>query len=624
MSDRSIFSALSFFIVVVAGLSLYPANAALALEQDHGNPGQFIDNIRKGISGLSKYFWSPKAQIPGESIEQPAKADKALAPVPKVPQTDAKKATKATKVEGARPATAARATTKQKPAGKPEQMIKLDNKMARVPVSPKTTFESKTAIDHKNKLAGPQKDTTVATKNVPTAKPAQKASGSSINAYAQPNSQPSAIANAKKQIAKQPATGKISSLVTPKAIVKNEPASAKPAKPSSPMTPTGKTAKDKKIGLTKPKTARKSVAKKSAAVSVQPKIPSIKKAAAGAIVAASAKTSKQQLVPNDKGTYIWVPNIGSQLSQRFGLTGIPAKGLHANGGLNRTDGRWAFAPKKRGMLPSIYGLSAEIHAAGDAGVWVGGGRNWVYVFDKNRSYGSIVGGAKAKKKAASKSGKSVASLKSGAKKPAIANKADKSAKTQKINKPGQAQIKKTLKKAAKLQKGIEVKRAGKKLAQAPRQQAVTKPLTRSAGQAKAGPKMARNGKWSRVNNRWVFVPQSKPGQMNGANMRGLADQVAKAPVTGGWVQRQNRWVYVAPQQGKTGAGANGPKRVQKGIVHNDTMPAKAKNKDVGRVPLIAEKKTAQTKSTKTRAAKKPVASAQAAKPGFAIVSKTHR
>ena len=48
MSDRSIFSALSF-VVVVAGLSLYPGNAALALEQEHGNPGQFIDNIRKGI-----------------------------------------------------------------------------------------------------------------------------------------------------------------------------------------------------------------------------------------------------------------------------------------------------------------------------------------------------------------------------------------------------------------------------------------------------------------------------------------------------------------------------------------------------------------------------------------------
>ena len=119
MSDRSVFSALSFFIVVVAGLSLYPANAALALEPDHGNPGQFIDNIRKGISGLSKYFWSPKAQIPAQGTEQPAKGDKALAPVPKLPQADANKASKASTTKSAKP----------------------DNKMARVPASPKTMFE---------------------------------------------------------------------------------------------------------------------------------------------------------------------------------------------------------------------------------------------------------------------------------------------------------------------------------------------------------------------------------------------------------------------------------------------------------------------------------------------------
>ena len=118
---------------------------------------------------------------------------------------------------------------------------------------------------------------------------------------------------------------------------------------------------------------------------------------------------------------------------------------------------------------------------------------------------------------------------------------------------------------------------------------MAKPQTKSAGQAKAGPKMARNGKWSRVNDRWVFVPQSKPGQMKGANMRGLAEQVAKAPVTGGWVQRQNRWVYVAPQQGKA--------------------------------PKPTKKMAAETKSAKTKVAKKPLASAQAAKPGFAIVQK---
>ena len=117
MSDRSVFSALSLFVVVVVGLSLHPGNTALALEQDHGNPGQFIDNIRKGISGLSKYFWSPKAQIPGERTEQPEKGT--------------------TKSKEASPAITAPAAIAKKQAGKSGQMIEPDNKMARVPASPK-------------------------------------------------------------------------------------------------------------------------------------------------------------------------------------------------------------------------------------------------------------------------------------------------------------------------------------------------------------------------------------------------------------------------------------------------------------------------------------------------------
>ncbi len=154
---------------------------------------------------------------------------------------------------------------------------------------------------------------------------------------------------------------------------------------------------------------------------------------------------------------------------------------------------------------------------------------------------------------------------------------------------------------------------GKKLAQASSQQAVTKPLSKRVGQVKTGPKLARNGKWSRVNNRWVFVPQSPPGQMKGAIMKGLAEQVAKAPVTGGWVQRQNRWVYVAPQQGKAGSATNGSKRVQKGIVRNSTINAtpKVKNKDLGKAP----------NSAKTKAVQKPLVRGQSTKPGIALVRK---
>ncbi|MCP4932847.1 MAG: hypothetical protein GY927_01275 [bacterium] len=587
MFDRSVFSALSLFLVV-AGLSLNPGNAALAVEQDHGNPGQFIDNIRKGISGLSKYFWSPKAQIPGESTAQPAKGDKVLAPVIKPQQADEKKATK---VHDAKPAISAPAAIVKKPVSKPAQMIQPDNKMARVPASPKTTFESKAATDHKKRMAVTKKAGSVVTKTTPTAKPvlkvakpalavkpalkvksAQKASRSSSKALAQSSSQSPAIVSMQNKIAKQSLTRKTTSLVTPRAILKNKPAPVTPAKRVSPMAIAGNTAKDKKsFGAMKQKTAQKPFVKKSAAVSVpsnsasvQTKMPSIKKTVVATVVAANTKTPKQQLVPNDKGTYIWVPNIGSQLSQRFGLTGIPAKELHANGDLNRTDGRWAFAPKKNGMLPSIYGLSAEIHAAGETGVWVGGGYNWVYVFDKKRSYGSIVGGTRAKEKVAAKLAKPVESLKSGAfksgfagvQKPAIANKADKSAKTKKIAKPIDAQINKTTKKAARPQKGIEVKKATKKLTQAPRQHTVIKPLGKSAGRAKAGSKAVSNGKWSRVNNRWVFVPHSQPGRMAGANMvpktsaaTGLAEgpDASEVKTTKNqkiWVRKNNKWVYV--------------------------------------------------------------------------------
>ncbi|MCF6199025.1 MAG: hypothetical protein L3J67_06425 [Hyphomicrobiaceae bacterium] len=48
--------------LVVLGLALFTlvGSPVLAAEGEHGNPGQFVENIRKGLSGISQYFWSPK------------------------------------------------------------------------------------------------------------------------------------------------------------------------------------------------------------------------------------------------------------------------------------------------------------------------------------------------------------------------------------------------------------------------------------------------------------------------------------------------------------------------------------------------------------------------------------
>ena len=615
MSDRSAFSALSFIIVVV-GLTFYPGSAALALEEDHGNPGKFIENIRKGLSGLSKYFWSPKEQLPADGKEQQARGDKALAPVSKIPgvETSAispKAAAKTIpKVVGAKPVIPSPAKASIKAPTK--QKTISAKKPAGVQTIPKTAFESKTVVDRKKKMATPK--TTPVQKNVtakvskpvspvaPVAKikPAQKTTRPSLKALSQPASQSKAIAQAQKNNAKQQAREKISSLVTPRPIQKKK----SQALDTSKTAPAGKAVKDKKpVVSMKPKSFQKPRANKSAAATMQSMKKAIKTAPMAVMAATSPKAPKQKLVNNDKGTYIWVPNIGSQLSQRFGLTGIPAKGLAANGDLNRADGRWAFAPNKRGQLPSIYGLSGEIHAAGDAGVWVGRGRNWVYVFDKGRNYGSIVGGIKASKKAAAKPAKPVASVK-----PNALN-AQKSGKAHNAKKP-QSPNKAELKKAAKPQKGIEIKKAAKQVPSSSKNPTAAKPASKTVAKAIPGPKTARNGKWSRVNNRWVYVPQAQPGQLKPSNMTGLAEQVAKAPVTGGWVQRNNRWVYVAPRQAKAqakaragGRGANGSIKLQKGIAPKAIVVPNKVAKKIEPAPM----KKARSKKSGIIVAQKPVA-----------------
>ena len=57
------------------------------------------------------------------------------------------------------------------------------------------------------------------------------------------------------------------------------------------------------------------------------------------VVAAPKKTAQKMAQTNgNKGSYIWVPNRGTQLWRQFGLTGIPADRLAANG--KRQQIRW--------------------------------------------------------------------------------------------------------------------------------------------------------------------------------------------------------------------------------------------------------------------------------------------
>ncbi len=66
--------------LLVLGFALFSqlGSAALAADEAHGNPGQFVENIRKGLSGISKFFWSPK----GLSAEPQASAENSAPDTP--------------------------------------------------------------------------------------------------------------------------------------------------------------------------------------------------------------------------------------------------------------------------------------------------------------------------------------------------------------------------------------------------------------------------------------------------------------------------------------------------------------------------------------------------------------
>ena len=81
MSDRSLVKYMGL-LVLGSILLVSSGRTAQAADGEHGNPGQFIENIRKGLSGISKYFWSPKSNAQDEQskVDPLVKKDAGIAP----------------------------------------------------------------------------------------------------------------------------------------------------------------------------------------------------------------------------------------------------------------------------------------------------------------------------------------------------------------------------------------------------------------------------------------------------------------------------------------------------------------------------------------------------------------
>ena len=238
-------------------------------------------------------------------------------------------------------------------------------------------------------------------------------------------------------------------------------------------------------------------------------------------------------------------------------------------------------------------------------MWVGSGQNWIYVFDRKRTYGSFFAKTNSTKE------KSAAKTKTSTKKKSANSGVDK---TQPVDK-------KTAKKLASASPSGQikagVKTTGKAMAKAKKSAGLLRAIP-SAGKTKT----AKSGNWSKVNGRWVYVPDTAAGR-GVPPVGAMANQVSKAPATGGWVQRNNRWVYVAPQNGN--AGPQLRKGSERRALGNASKPASAKKPIVsqgekGKVATIVKKPASGIvvvqKSTDQKNAAKP-ATAGKAKSGLA-------
>ncbi len=561
------------------------APVAQAAENDHGNPGQFIENIRKGLSGLGKYFWSPFGEtekktttapqaVPHPEGKKAARETKdgsashekqvkaaPVAPVVTKPGSDARASQAAKKmpaVKGVKPATKVVTSTPAPVKSKnhrAEGMAKSEKSAdeaaqgkrivtapaARQPDSPVAVGRIN-AAQEKERLRLPKKDGNEKHSKNRVAAGHVRSGATGLK--------PGKSAESKKTVEQKPSI-RSKSLPLHKPVAK-QPVMKKQAVVSGKPALSGKQHVDRTGAIAVKKARRETVKKKTVSGRV-----------AAAVGTERVKKNRKQTASDHKGTYFWVPDRDSPLARAFGQTGLTAAQMTARGETGRTDGRWVYAPYRRGVAPGIYGLGDMIRNSENADGWVGRGRNWVYVFDKSRTYSSTLKGMtdrkvqkkktasgeiKKKKAAAAKSTTETdgekqsvvreqgqgTNAKVTAKAGAKTGKTTPDARVRKVMKPvGKTPDRK--KAAARAAKGSVQRPAGN----------TVHPKSRAVGKVKT----VKNGAWSKINGRWVYVPRAAAKDRAGTSGAGTrVRQAGKAPATGGWVQCNGRWVYVTPKK----------------------------------------------------------------------------
>jgi hypothetical protein len=681
MFDRSTLARLGFLVVTLFFMS-FTGNAVKAADEEHGNPGQFVENIRKGLSGISKFFWSPKEQaLAAQKTEKPveekspevsakpnkpvtAKKADAVNKTKSVSKSDTPPKKPVEAVKASKPVVAKTATKEPQSKVTAKQAVKQQKQPAPVVVSgpkssPKTKASAKSETLNKAKATEKAKQPSSPVALAASEALADKTKKSNETTKLKKDLNAALVRNKTVKVEKQASAA--SPAKAPKAIIA-KPAPAGSADHKDNVTsskkvkqPTGEkiskamvskkkaSLKDKAVVPAEKKAvSQKPVVKKQASIGSAQKLQDKKPAKTGkakadnkkmtsrgsttAPVVSSTKTVQKKVANNsNKGTYIWLPNIGSKLGSQFGSTGILADKLAANNDLNRIDGRWVFVPYRSGTLPSLYGMSDRIRAAGTAGVWVGSGQKWVYVFDKKRTYRSFfedVASVKTKSSTSPKSDKGANTKKAVVAPKKTPETVSKPVKTAKSEASKQAPVV--------AEKPASIDGKGKAT---PKIQARADAMKNANAEAKAPSgdkiKTAKSGNWSKVNSRWVYVPDSPNAKSNAPSMPGLAEQVSKAPAMGGWVQRNNRWVYIAPKNKTAGIGnpTGNPADVKKGAAPKSVkgkVAAKVKTKEASKTPgiTIVPKDKVQTKPVKqAQAAKIPSAKVQAVKPKTAPAKK---
>ena len=606
--------------LVVLGLGLFTlvASPVLAAEEDHGNPGQFVENIRKGLSGISKYFWSPKglrvepqapAKITVEKPAQPKVAIKKITP----PKTSSGKSV-SHKSMGSETATRSKVSIDTKTAAvskvqtakvekvlkkAPEQNIKAASALTRSEPQGKRQTHGNSDTPEARSITGKTQRPASAISQVDPRKPAVKTVASAIKSTKKPQTVTSpqkvtkeALSNVIKQKqvtaskahkvlksaprAEKPAIKRIRTTRQPQSVKprieqkRSQMAKAKRVRPVVTVDKKASTSSrlvdQAQIGSLKAGKAAKPVMKKQAQLlspmkpvhsasrsmeqtlkkpQAAQKVPASKKRMSRAVAISKEKNSR-------KGTYIWLPNKGSPLFSRYGRSGILADRLVASGNAERKDGRWVFAPYKAGLLPGIYGLSEQIHKAGDKETWIGRGRTWLYVFDNKRTYGTFGRAEKPSRKKIAKTGKAGSLDKRRAAFKKSAGAAKKTATGPSGNRvAGLTARTKASRPRSFAQRDIK-DRNSKKSDKLARAASTLRDKTVQQG------RMVKNGNWVKEKGRWVYRAKGSRAQ---ASIAKPANQLstkggernrrtAQRKLKGGWVYRNNRWTYVTRSKEK--------------------------------------------------------------------------